>query len=360
MSKVINVVINGDLVHDVRRGVARCFREIILQRPPGIRFVLYDAKNRWRDALGKPDQVRVLSGGKTRLHRALLQMPLCGRLFKRAGLIYHEAFFSRGLRSEIPEVVTVYDMVVEKYPEYCGEWGRRQAEDKAGCIARAHTCMCISQKTADDVAAFYPWAKHKLRVVHLAGEHIVRGMGRWNSAPLIEGGFVLVPGARDGYKNGGAAIQAVQHRDWPTNVKLVLAGPAVSEKEAQLIDTVCGTSRVVVRANPTDEEMGRLIRDACCVLLPSLYEGFGLSVLESQHLSTPVVCSDNEICQEVAGDGAEFCDVRSPEAIAGAVARAISADRAGELRQLGAENVTRFSWKRCAIETAAVYRESLG
>lgn len=103
-----------------------------------------------------------------------------------------------------------------------------------------------------------------------------------------------------------------------------------------------------------------LLHHADLFVLPSLYEGFGLPVLEAQQADVAIACSIAGSLPEVAGQGAAFFDPTSVEAITQTMIRCLSnADLQVELRRLGQENLKRFSWEKTAVETLAVYHQVL-
>ena len=75
-------------------------------------------------------------------------------------------------QTHLPEVCTVYDMIVERFPELCGEWGREQAVRKAATIRRAEQIITISQATAADLLQFYPEVEGRVSAIHLGADHI--------------------------------------------------------------------------------------------------------------------------------------------------------------------------------------------
>jgi glycosyltransferase involved in cell wall biosynthesis len=105
-----------------------------------------------------------------------------------------------------------------------------------------------------------------------------------------------------------------------------------------------------------DDELARLYRGAKAVVYVSLYEGFGLPVLEAMACGAPVVAARNGAIEEVAGDAAVLVDPLDPDAIAAGLAEAI--DRRDELRPLGLERARAFDWHEVARKTLAVYREA--
>ena len=105
----------------------------------------------------------------------------------------------------------------------------------------------------------------------------------------------------------------------------------------------------------SDAELARLYRGARCVVYASLYEGFGLPVLEAMACGAPVVTSADGATAEVADGAAVLVDPLDPEAIAAGIADALA--RREELRDRGLERARAFSWAAAAEATAAVYRE---
>ncbi|HKI93473.1 MAG TPA: glycosyltransferase, partial [Gaiellaceae bacterium] len=107
-----------------------------------------------------------------------------------------------------------------------------------------------------------------------------------------------------------------------------------------------------------DEELARLYRGALCVAYPSLYEGFGIPVLEAMACGAPVVTSRGGATEEVAGGAAVLVDPLDVAAIAAGIEEA--AARREELRALGLERARAFSWEESARRTVEVYREVSG
>jgi glycosyltransferase involved in cell wall biosynthesis len=110
----------------------------------------------------------------------------------------------------------------------------------------------------------------------------------------------------------------------------------------------------------SDEDL-LLLYNACGLFVyPSLYEGFGLPVIEAMACGTPVACSSVTSLPEVAGDAAQYFDPTKVEEIADAIVRIVSDDSfKEELRQAGMARASSFSWRRAAQETLEVFAEVL-
>jgi glycosyltransferase involved in cell wall biosynthesis len=109
-----------------------------------------------------------------------------------------------------------------------------------------------------------------------------------------------------------------------------------------------------------DEDLASILNGAELFVLPSLYEGFGLPVLEAQQSDVAVACSTAASLPEVAGEGAVYFDPESVESMAGAIRRCLDDPRLrDDLRARGRENLHRFSWEATAKLTLGVYREAI-
>jgi alpha-1,3-rhamnosyl/mannosyltransferase len=106
----------------------------------------------------------------------------------------------------------------------------------------------------------------------------------------------------------------------------------------------------------SDDELAALYRGARCLVYPSLYEGFGIPVLEAMACGTPVVTSAGGATEEVAGGAAVLVDPRDPAAIAAGIEEA--AARRDELRARGLARAAEFTWERVAAATRAVYERA--
>ena len=153
---------------------------------------------------------------------------------------------------------------------------------------------------------------------------------------------------------------ALLERAWPEDHRLVLAGHMPSRGTTLFaeVEKLGLGKRVVFTGYLPDEELIVLLRHASVFVFPSLYEGFGIPVLEAMEAGVPVACSDAASLPEVAGDAALMFDPLSVEAIAAAVMRLIDdPDLRADLIGRGHRNVARFSWRRAAEETLQVYRD---
>ncbi|HKH93432.1 MAG TPA: glycosyltransferase family 1 protein [Gemmatimonadaceae bacterium] len=280
-------------------------------------------------------------------------------LAARPPSILHETYYrARSLgRPGTPTVITVYDMIHERFAELYPD-SDRTAELKAAAVHRAAAVICISESTRRDLLERLPIEPGKVSVVHLAHAPHAAGL---DGEPPIQRPYLLYVGHRRAYKNFHSLLLAMAGSKLTRELRLVCfgGGPFTGE-ELHAASALGLQSEALVQQDGDDDLLSRMYAHATAFVYPSLYEGFGIPVLEAMSFGCPVACSNTSSLPEVAGDAAEYFDPACPDAIAAAICRIVeSPARADELRRRGLERVTSFSWDRCARETHDVYRRLL-
>lgn len=274
--------------------------------------------------------------------------------------IFHSSYFNVCPKVGPIEIVGVYDMIPERLFSICPDYVTADIARKRAALRRAHRCICISQATADDLAAFYPDLLDRIRVVPLGADHLA-------SAPRKVGGgenarrdpYALFVGHRDSYKNFWVVPEAMRNGAWPRSLGLHVVGPPPNERETELLRTLGVADRVSFLGRLADDELAQEYRFATCFIFPSLLEGFGLPVLEAQINRCPAVLSDTSVFREVAGDGAFYFDPRAARSLAEAVASAFEPANAQDRVEKGMANARRYTWEATASKTLEVYMEAL-
>lgn len=173
----------------------------------------------------------------------------------------------------------------------------------------------------------------------------------------VDGPFVLHAAGATRRKNleGLAAAWALVRRERP-DLSLLLAGPPHPRRDALFADL--GGTKILGRLEPV--EVAALMRVAAAVVVPSVYEGFGLPALEGMALGTPVVAAARGALPEVCGDAALLVEPDGAALAEGLLQVVGDAALAARLREAGPRRAASFSWTRVARETLAVYDEALG
>jgi glycosyltransferase involved in cell wall biosynthesis len=245
------------------------------------------------------------------------------------------------LRPVGASVVTVHDLSFEREPASMPRSDRLMFRTAVPRSARrADRVIAVSHRTRADLVGVYGIPREKIRVIlHGVDPAFAPGDGTHH-------GYLLFVGSVELRKDPLAALDAAADVGMP----LVMAGPVRSPALAADL-SVHGAD---LRGYVDKRELAELYRGAACLVAPSLYEGFGLPVLEALASGTPVVATPDPAVMEVAGDVAVYADRHN---LAGAILHAI--ERREELRAAGLARAAQFSWAETARRTVDVYRELL-
>lgn len=243
-------------------------------------------------------------------------------------------------RCPCPAVLTVQDLSFERDPGVMGRRDRWIFKRVVPWSARrAARVLAISERTKDDVVELYGVPPERVVVTPL-------GVDATFAPGDATDSYVLFVGSIEPRKNPLAAAAAARE----AGRRLVVAGPTRDERLAAELERAGAELRGYV----TKEELAELYRGAACLVHPSRYEGFGLTVVEAMASGTPVVATPDAAVREVAGEAAVFAE---PGELAQAIQRATS-DRQ-RLAAAGVERARLFTWEETARRTVAVYREVL-
>jgi glycosyltransferase involved in cell wall biosynthesis len=260
--------------------------------------------------------------------------------------------------------VTIHDLIYLRHPEAhpgIRSLGMRALVPLAA--HRAHRVIADSRSTRDDLVARLGLAPAKVDVVPLGLGSVRRGPALAPPATrdrfrLGDRRVLLSLSAKRPHKNLGALIGALGLIAPERRPVLVLPGyPTWHEDELRARAAACGvTDDVRFLSWIPAAELEGLWGVSDAFVLPSLYEGFGLPILEAMARGVPVACADRSSLPEVAGGAALLFDPASEAAIAGAIERILGdAGLAAELRRAGAARAAEFTWERSARATLAVY-----
>jgi glycosyltransferase involved in cell wall biosynthesis len=252
-------------------------------------------------------------------------------------------------------VITIHDMIHEKFSQYL------HPKDKASLFKkeaakRADHIICVSNNTKKDLIEILDIPSQKISTIY-HGYSLKFDIDNQLSVKK-DSPYILYVGARRKYKNFHRLIQAYGTSSQLRNdFKLVcFGGGSLSTEELSLINELGLPEGKVLNVSGNDATLVNFYRGASVFVYPSLYEGFGIPLLESMSLQCPVACSNTSSMPEVAGNAAEFFDPYEIESITYALERVLySSERAENLVKLGTERIKHFSWQACAEQTRQVY-----
>jgi glycosyltransferase involved in cell wall biosynthesis len=299
-----------------------------------------------RDALRERVELRELAwGGSGRATAALRDAAWYPLVLPRAATgvdVLHCPTFRGPLRSSVPLVVTVLDLAVLRHPRFFNRWTRTYSKLTVPRVVRAaRRVIAISEFTKRELVELLAVAPERVSVIGVPPRPGLSADG-----PQESGEYVVAVGTLEPRKNLARAAEAARR----AGIELRVAG-ARGWGDLSL-------NGVRWLGEVSDDELARLYRGARALVYPSLYEGFGIPILEAMACGTPVVTSAGGATEEVAGGAAVLVDAADPAAIADGIAEADR--RRDELRRLGLARARAFTWTDVAARTIDVYREASG
>ena len=265
---------------------------------------------------------------------------------------YYDTYFLDHLKNK-PFVVTVYDMVHEKFPDMLPPDSVTQ--NKRCLCEKASKIIAISESTKKDLIELFNIEESKIEVIYLSNSIVVDGNIELDTK--VPKNYILFVGSRGGYKNFNRFISAVsllmiEHSDLSI---VCVGGGDFNNQELSLFNEL-GIRHSIFQFNINDRMLAQIYSNALMFVFPSLYEGFGIPVLESFACNCPLVCSDTSSLPEIAGAGAEYFDPYDEESIYMAVKKVFNSDEEKyRLVKNGKERLKDFSWEKTAEQTYEIY-----
>ncbi|PWH19406.1 MAG: glycosyltransferase family 1 protein [Ardenticatenia bacterium] len=266
----------------------------------------------------------------------------------------------------IPTVLTVHDLIFRLFPEHhkrLNFW-YLNATMPLYC-RRAYAIIAVSEATKRDLMRLYAVPTEKITVIHEAAaphfkpataEQIAHVRERYG----LPEHYILRVGTIEPRKNLERLLDALQvlQRSDPT-IRLVVVGSKgwLYERFFKKLHQSELRYAVILTGHIRDADLPAIYSGATLLVEPSLYEGFGLPLLEAMACGTPVVCSNTSSLPEVGGDAAYYFDPRDSAAMAEAIGEVWrDSDLRETMRQNGLMRAAQFSWESAAQKTLAVYR----
>jgi len=266
---------------------------------------------------------------------------------------YYDPYFLKYLKK--PLVVTIHDMTYERLPEYF--WAQDPlTQQKRLNVERADAIIAISNTTRNDLLSFFDIDPAKVSVIY-HGIDIETPL-TLQSVPSLPEQYVLFVGDRSGYKNFYLfmnAMQQIMHR-FPDLHVILTGGGKLEVADREFLHRLRLSERVR-HINATDEQLNYLYQNAQLFVYPSLYEGFGLPILEAFKAGCPILLSDTECFREVATDAAVYFNPTSIDDLIYNLETLLN-DSAlkAQLVERGTRRLTDFPLQKSIDQTLDVYR----
>jgi glycosyltransferase involved in cell wall biosynthesis len=309
-------------------------------------------------------------------------------------------------KKKLISTVTIHDLAFKYFPQYFPQKDLRRLNLFTGvAIKKSDKIIAVSESTKKDILKFYPEIKEeKIKVIHhgfdadlfqkeipksnLSLPSLILPSGRGGGLLDSEFGihnskFILYVGALQPRKNLETLINAFElvksnlchsaldaessdknnlldSRFRGNDIKLVLAGGKawMWENIFNRAESSQYKKDIIITGTINFEEIAMLYKNASVFVFPSLYEGFGIPILEAQASGVPVIASNNSSIPEIVGNSVLLIDPRDPKKIAEAILRVLNDNNLRrDLISKGYENIKRFSWEKCARETLDFIRK---
>lgn len=314
-----------------------------------------------------------------------------------AASLYHSPYIAMPYRPGAPTLLTVYDLIPLRYPEYSTARARLLIRGMTRLALRAaRHVIAISEFTRRDFIAEFGLSPERITAIPLAADPAFCPQPREASAAVrarygLPEQFILYLGSNKPHKNLVRLVaawrmayskwqMADRPAGWPIAQAsfqfphLVIAGAwdprypearnsaesaahETSATDGRLQPATCNLQPILWLGPVPEADLPALYSAATAFVFPSLYEGFGLPVLEAMACGTPVICSAASSLPEVTGDAALLVDPTDTGALAAAIARLMSDEALRlELARRGLAQAARFSWERTAAATLDLYR----
>ncbi|AKB75698.1 mannosyltransferase [Methanosarcina lacustris Z-7289] len=278
--------------------------------------------------------------------------------------IYHPTYYRTDLdkynRSAI--VLTVHDMIHELYPDQFID-SRFVIKAKKKSINTADQIICVSENTKKDLMSIYDVPENKIKVIY-HGNSLLKSDEYLKCDDLkkvysITKPFLLYVGERKRrYKNFSMLLETYTTMLSDRFDLVCFGGGDFDHNELNTIKNIKCSGKVI-HLSGSDHLLSSLYKNAFCFIYPSLYEGFGIPLLEAMGLGCPVIASNTSSIPEVADKAALFFDPYSKDSLINAI-DLLESNRSEreKLVNLGFQQEKKFSWDKTAHETFKVYRSA--
>ena len=286
---------------------------------------------------------------------------------------YFEPFFlTLPLISENKKIVTVHDLTPLVFPDHFkpGLKGALKWQIQKMALKNADAIITDSESSKKDIVKYVDIAPAKIKVAYLAAGsefNVIDSKEKINSVKKkykLPDKFVLYVGDATWNKNLPRLIEAA----FKINIPLVMVGKALVDIDVDLknpwnkdlirVQKLAEENKNILRLGfVSQEDLVALYNAAIVFVMPSIYEGFGLPILEAMSCGCPVVASRGGSLPEVVGDAGKYVDPLDVTSIADGIKMVFeSVDLQKELSQKGMNQAKKFTWVKTADETMAVYK----
>jgi glycosyltransferase involved in cell wall biosynthesis len=272
---------------------------------------------------------------------------------------YYDPYFLDHIGKK-PFILTVYDLTIEKFDD-----GSALTQTVLGwkkeLISKAEHIISISENTKEDIVSYYGVRPDKITTIYLAAGFDFAIDDNNDTVDGVDKAYILFVGSRNAYKNFNQFVVEVADLLNQYDLQLVVAGGGqLNADEIALLKSLNVYNRVVAVSHVSDQYLAQLYSNAMVFVFPSLYEGFGIPVLEAMQCQCPTLLSNNSSLPEVGESAAQYFDPLTNGDLKKALEQLIlNEELRAEMKVKGLEQSKKFSWQNTADKHALVYQRIL-
>lgn len=322
----------------------------------------------FRDSKDKENRLKSFQESGCEIHRAHIpggtkevlwgmNLPVYDNLYRGADLLLAPSFFEAKMSLKIPQVVVIHDLATFLYPDQRGKEvsDRHNRRVKMVC-AKAKEIIAISESTKNDLIKILKIDETKIKVIY-PGQTVFPPSGKLPKN-ITSGKYILFVGTLEPRKNLKNLLQAYEmlsdslKEEYP----LVIVGAKGWNTNAEF-EQMKNMKNVIALGYVGDADLGELYKNAAVFAYPSIYEGFGLPVIEAQQFGVPVLTSNTSSLPEAVGDGGVQVDPNNVEAISIGLQKLLVDKELRQLLSVKAKNhAQQFSWEKSAGEMVSLIK----
>ena len=285
-----------------------------------------------------------------RLPLQLLRNSSVGVPSIKSRFIFHSTYLRVSSSKHAINIVTIHDFTHQYFVK--GIKQRLNDHQKKQAIKNSHALVCISQNTLKDLFHFFPEAKNKtVRVIYNGCSAIYLDPTPSEPVVNVSAPYIVFVGARGNYKNFSFVLDVLSKSSY----HLVVAGSKFTEEESTLISEL--KDRVTLLQNVTDEKIKSVYQHAHAFIYPSLYEGFGIPILEAMNCGCPVIAFNNSCIPEIMGNSPLLLENNDLLKTLDILEKLKFGHYRESIISLQKEQARKFSWDKAFGEMKSLYEE---
>lgn len=350
-------IIFDNIVFSLQRagGISVVWKEIIsriLQSDFSCKFVEYQgAKNNiFRKTIDITDEKIILKNSLLLFVKRYFNF----RSKEKSPYVFHSSYYRYSKDKQAINITTVHDFTYEYFYGGLQKW--LHCRQKYAAIKNSDYIICVSQTTKKDLLKFLPETNSaKIHVIYngVSDEYHAFAPNQLEQTLKLYGNYALFVGFRSGYKNFENAVLAVKN----TDMNLVIVGNELTKKEKIFLMKELGEERFFAFTRIPNSELNKLYAAAYCLLYLSLYEGFGIPVLEAQKSGCPVISLNAHSVVEIVGNQQLVAKENKIEDIVEKINLLKNKDLRKQIIEAGFENAKKYTWDKMYQQVSNLYEK---